>query len=169
MDGGEKGMKRFAITSVMFLMFSTAGAQASATDVYENGQAQIDLMRSALDDERKAIVANNIWLTREEHQAFWPVYHQYRVATNRVRDKLVRLMMKYVEMHKTHSITDKEALRILDESLRLQQELVRVKYAYVKKFRNALPARKVARFYQIDNRLDNLAMLKAAQHVPLIK
>jgi len=162
-------MKRVVIISVMFLVLSVAGAQASGTDVYDNRQAQIDLIRTALDDERKAIVANNIWLTREEQQAFWPVYHEYRMATNRVRDKLVKLMIRYVESYKARSITDKLALNMLDEQLRLQQELVRVKKSYVTKLRRALPARKVARFYQIDNRLDTMAILKAAQRIPLIE
>lgn len=160
-------MKQFAIISVMFLIFSAAGVQASATGADKDRQAQIDLMRSALDDERKAIVANNIWLTREEQQAFWPVYHEYRVATNRVKDRLVGLMMKYIELYKARSITDKEALNMLNEQLRLQQELVRVKKSYVSRLHKALPARKVARFYQIDNRLDNMSILKAVQHIPL--
>jgi len=162
-------MKFVMAIAVLFLGISSVAAQTSEPDSYETNQAKIELIRSALHVERKAIVANNMALSEAEQQAFWPAYHEYRVATNRVKDRLLKLIFEYADLHNTDSITDRKALKLLDDFLSLQHEMVRVKRSYLKQFKKALPAKKVARFYQIDHRLDTIDLLKLSQNIPLFE
>ncbi len=162
-------MKFVMTITAVLLGVSSVAAQASEPDSYEIHQAKIELIRSALHVERKAIVANNITLSEAEQQAFWPTYHEYRVATNRVKDRLLKLIFEYSDLYNTHSVTDRKALKLLDNFLLFQHEMVRVKRSYLKQFKKALPAKKVARFYQIDDRLDTIELLRMSQNVPLFE
>jgi hypothetical protein len=162
-------MKFVIAIAALFLGISSVAAQTSEPDSYEINQANIELIRSALHVERKAIIANNMTLSETEQQAFWPTYHEYRVATNRVKDRLLKLIFEYADLHNTDSITDRKALKLLDDFLSLQHEMVRLKRSYVKLFKKVLPAKKAARFYQIDHRLDTIDLLRMSQNTPLFE
>ncbi len=162
-------MKFVMTITAVLLGVSSVAAQANEPDSYETHQAKIELIRSALHVERKAIVANNIALSEAEQQVFWPTYHEYRVATNRVKGRLLKLIFEYADLYNTHSITDRKALKLLDNFLLFQHELIRVKRSYLKQFKKVLPAKKVARFYQIDDRLDTIDLLKMSQNIPLLE
>jgi hypothetical protein len=86
-----------------------------------------------------------------------------------VKDRLLKLIFEYADLHNTDSITDRKALKLLDDFLSLQYEMVRVKRSYLKQFKKALPAKKAARFYQIDHRLDTIDLLRISQNIPLFE
>ena len=71
-------MKFIAGIALLFLGLSSVSVQASESKADVTDQEKIELLRSALQVERKAIVARNINLSNEENRAFWPVYHEYR-------------------------------------------------------------------------------------------
>jgi len=97
------------------------------------------------------------------------VYHEYRVVTNQIEHKLTDLTTRYAHLHHLAHFSDKQASQLLDTFLSLQQQLLKVKQRYTKRFRQVIPARKVTRFYQLDHRMDILEMLKLANSIPLVE
>jgi len=91
------------------------------------------------------------------------------VVTSQTEHKLIDLMTRYINFHNSQHFSDKQASQLLDTFLSLQQQLLKVKWRYTKRFRQAIPARKVARFYQLDHRMDLLEMLKLANSIPLVE
>ena len=67
------------------------------------------------------------------------------------------------------NLSDAEALNMLKEKMRIEGDELKFKQAYVAKFMQVLPARKVVRFYQAEHRFDTAANSELYRNVPLIR
>ena len=70
---------------------------------------------------------------------------------------------------KYEAMSDEDASNMLDEVLKIEEQRNDVKTKWLGKMRKSIPATTVARFYQIDNKIDTLLRLDAAASVPLIE
>jgi polyhydroxyalkanoate synthesis regulator phasin len=155
-------MKNFAGTlaalALSLLLVAPASAQSTAS---------IELTRAEIQKSRQAIIARAMVLTEEESLAFWPAYRDYRLDVARLGDRLVRVLDELVKSGAT--LTDEQATRLLDESLDIQAKQVAVRQKHVKAFRKVLPPAKVARFFQLENKLDAVVNYELAQAIPLAR
>ena len=131
------------------------------------GKQELEYTRKLIQDNRRAIVSFDLGLTDEEEKGFWPVYDSYEKAMLKVNDDLVDLITKYAEAQKSGKLTDKQAVNITIRYLKIKQERIKVKNAFIKKFNQVLPGKKVIRFYQVDHRLDIIDNIEIADAVPL--
>jgi hypothetical protein len=127
----------------------------------------IQLTRVAINAERQALVTRAMDLTPEEMQGFWPLYRQYRLEAIKVGDRIVALMTTYADNYETltHGVADK----LLTEFVSIEKERARLKAKYLPKFKKVLPPRKVARFYQIENKMDIAILAEMAENIPLAR
>jgi len=128
---------------------------------------EIALTRAAIQTRRQAIVTAAMDLTAPESQAFWPIYRDYRTDMAKVDDRLVNLIIVYAGNYQ--SLNDDMATKLLKEYLDIERDRVTVKNQYVPRFLGALPAVKVARFYQVDNKLDKKIQAELAAEIPLAR
>ena len=105
-------------------------------------------------------------LTGEESQTFWPLYHEYRAAMRKVDDRSVGLINSYAESFDT--MTDEIAETMLKEFMSIRQAELDVTRKYLKRFQKILPAHKVARFFQLENKLDSVIDFELASEIPLV-
>jgi hypothetical protein len=167
------------IAGIAFMVLGTgivgvAFAQPSApADSNQDGSigadmlADIELTRAAIQVRRQALVTAIMDLEAKEADAFWPLYREYRLAMAKVNDRFVKLVVAYLQ--KYDELTDADAGRMLNESLGIDRARNEVKKKYVSRFREALPARKVARFFQADNKLDAIINADLARVIPLAR
>jgi Spy/CpxP family protein refolding chaperone len=127
----------------------------------------IRLTRLQINNERQALVTRGMDLTPSEMQHFWPLYRQYRSETMKVGDRIVALITTYADNYQ--NMTDKVADKLLTEYVSIEQERARLKAHYLPKFKKVLPPKKVARFYQIENKLDTAILAEVAQEIPLTR
>ena len=127
----------------------------------------VELIRSVVQTERKAVVANNMQLTEAESEAFWPVYNEYEQAMRKVNTKRVEVLRRLAAEYET--LTDEQAEDLLKESFEFQKERVKVRQSFRKKFAKVLTGRRVARFYQIDGKIDSIIDFDIARSVPLVR
>lgn len=80
-------------------------------------------------------------------------------------DRYVALLTGYAE--KYGSLTDPDAEAMLKEFFAIQNEKQKTQAKYVNRFKKVLPATLVARFYQIENKLDAIVNYDLAGEVPL--
>ena len=66
-------------------------------------------------------------------------------------------------------LSDGQANDLLDEYLKWQQETIQTQYAYLKKFRQILTPKQVARLFQLENKMDAVVRYDLAAKVPLIR
>ena len=128
---------------------------------------EIELTRAGIQARRQAIVTAAMDLSPTESQAFWPLYRDYRTDMARVDDRLVNLIIVYANNY--DSLTDDMAGTLLTDYLDIEKARLDVKSRYVPRFQSVLPARKVARFFQIDNKLDKRIQAELAADIPLTR
>jgi hypothetical protein len=145
----------------------TPAPTAAPTKDDDDFTAETALTRAAIQVRRQALVTAAMDLDGKEAEAFWPLYRDYRNEMAKVGDRLVRLINDYADAYDT--ITDEQAGKMLDEYLSIQRATNEVKAAWVPRFRQIMPARKVARFFQVDNKLDAVVNSQLAAGIPLVK
>ena len=141
--------------------------QASEPQLQAEAMEEIQLSRELIGVERQALVTKAMDLTPEEMQRFWPLYREYRVEMGKVGDRLVTLIAAYADNYE--SLTDETADKLLSEFVAIEKERARLKAKYLPRFKKVMPARKVARFYQLENKLDVTILAELAQEIPLAR
>ncbi len=60
-------------------------------------------------------------------------------------------------------------MKLVDDYLAIEADRVKVRRSYVEEFAKSLPGRKVARFYQIENKIDAVMRYDLASTIPVIE
>ena len=123
--------------------------------------------RAEIQANRQAVVGEALPLTEEEAKVFWPMFREYRGEMAKVGDRFVELVLNYAKNLDT--MTDAQAAAMLDESLAIQKEELKIKQSWLPKFRKVLSPKSVMRFYQIESKLDTILRFEAAAQIPLVE
>ena len=116
--------------------------------------------------ERKAAVEQAMGLAPAESQAFWALYNEYEAERTRVNDRAVKVVTDYAAAYP--DVGDARAQALLAESFAADSDLLKLKKSYAKRFAKVLPPTRVARFFQIERKLDAVQNLSVAEQIPLI-
>lgn len=127
--------------------------------------AAIETQRQMTEAQRQQIVSQNLELTGEESADFWPLYREYRADVAKLNDRFVKLIVEFGENYET--LTDEQATRLSRDALKLDADRVKLKQRYFSRFARIIPGRKVARYMQIEVRLDTIMDLKTQSAIPL--
>lgn len=133
----------------------------------QQGAEDLELTRSVIRTERQEIIAASLSLDDHERSVFWPLYADYRAALDRAVDRRVTILTTLAEHFDT--LTDQEASDLLNESFTYQKEVLKVRSTYAKKMLKVLPGKTVARFFQIEYKLDAVIEYELSAEVPLVE
>jgi hypothetical protein len=117
--------------------------------------------------DKKLLVAANMDLTESEAKAFWPVYEKYQDELSLFRARTAKLIKDYAEVYK--EMTDEKAKALLDELMRIDALGPNLRQTYLPKFREILPDKKVARYFQIENKIQAVLYYELAVNIPLVQ
>ncbi|HEX6131538.1 MAG TPA: hypothetical protein VF044_07380 [Actinomycetota bacterium] len=152
---------RILIAVVALLALSPVpGRAGSAEDV------DLEILRDTIRANRRALVAVNLRLTDEEAERFWPIYGRYQAALTKVHDRLVEVIGEYTAGFA--DLSNEKALALVDDYLAVEAERVAVRRAYLDEIAEVLPGRTVARFYQIENKMDAVVRYDLAAAIPVM-
>jgi hypothetical protein len=96
--------------------------------------------------------------------AFWPVYKMYQADPARLDDERMQLVKSYADHWTT--LTDAEARNLVQKSLVLESRRADLRSKYFDRFNQVLPGLTIAKFFQLEHRLDLLTDLKIASELP---
>jgi hypothetical protein len=116
--------------------------------------------------DRREIVKGAMLLTPSEGLTFWPLYDAYREEMSKLGDRRVRLITDFAANR--NAMSEDEAARMTKEALSIDKDKISVREDYVKKMSKVLSARTVARFFQIDAKLDAIVNAQLAARIPLV-
>jgi len=150
-----------ACVMVLALTLGVTGATSAQV------RSEIELTRQQIQTERQALVAAAMELTDEQAAAFWPVYRDYRNELAPVGDRQVELILGYAE--RFGAVTDEYANQMLEDHLNIQSKKLEIQKMYVSRFLGVLSPMLVARFYQIENKLDAIVAFDLALSVPVLQ
>jgi hypothetical protein len=117
--------------------------------------------------DKKLLVSENMQLTGAEAKAFWPVYDQYQAELFLLRARTMKLINDYTAAYE--KMTNATAKKLLDESMAIETLRQKLNAVYLPKFRKVLPDVKVARYYQIENKINAALYYELAAKIPLVK
>jgi Spy/CpxP family protein refolding chaperone len=156
-------MKRARIwkmaTALLFVV--ATGAQAADT-----AQTEMDIVRESIRADKKALVATNLELTEAQAKAFWPVYDRYQKDLVDVQSRLFEVIQEYAAIG--DKLTDDEAKALIERYLKAEEDRAKVRRSYLAELSKAVPGRTVARFYQIENKIDAVVRYETAAAIPLV-
>jgi hypothetical protein len=137
-----------------------AAAQDKPAD---NMQIVLEKIRA----DKKLFVAENMELTEAEAKAFWPIYEQYQDELFLLRARVAKLIKDYAETYE--KMTNDTAKNLMDENMTIETLGLKLRQAYLLKFRKVLPEVKVVRYYQIENKINAALIYELARNIPLMK
>ena len=129
----------------------------------------MQILREKVRADKKLLVAVNMKLTEKEAEAFWPVYESYQKDLQKINQRIVKGIESYAADYRNKSLTDEKAKRLIDEFVSIERAEAKLKGSYVPKLDKVLPAKKVARYLQIENKIRALVKYDLAAQVPLVQ
>jgi hypothetical protein len=129
----------------------------------------MEIIHEKLKADKKLIVAKYMDLTESEAKNFWPVYEEYQNDLQKIHERMGSLLQSYAADYRSQSLTDEKAKKLLDEWLTLEQDDAKRRKSYVPKVLKVLPAKKSARYLQIENEYRILLNYDLAATVPLVQ
>ena len=141
-----------------------AGTPAIAQDKPADN---MEVLREKARADKKVLVAAALELTESEAKGFWPVYNSYQSDMVTHYNKVMKLLDEYEQAY--GSMTDQGATNLLKGYLALETAHVGLLNAYLPRFQKVLPPIKVARLYQVENKLRAVVNYDLARQIPLAK
>ena len=139
----------------------------AASDVVEN--PELENARALLQAGRADIIREDLRMTDAESEGFWPVYEKYHAEIMVIRDRHAVMVAGFLLSYREGIFTDEFAEELIDENFAIKRGLLKVQTKYVSKFRKVLPVGKVARCYQLENKMDAEVDAQLAFVIPLIE
>lgn len=169
-----RSLRRWSGCAVLIAVVAPLGATLMAQDTTHAGRtggaaparAEVELTRAEVQANRMAIVRDYMRLTDAQSEKFWPLYREYRGEAQKASDETIQFISSLA--NRTTPLSDAEASRALTLHLNRQEQMAKLNQAYAKRFLAVLPARKVARLFQLENKMDAIVAYELAGAVPLI-
>ena len=158
--------------SAGFAAAQTAAAKPAAKAPADPAQvrAEIDKAIEALRKDARAgksdILGKTMQLDATQAAAFWPIYKQYEAEAQVLGDERLGIIQDLAEHF--DSLDDAKAKALLDRQLALEDKKLALTKKYKDEMLKVLPAKTVARFFQVDSRLNKLVELTVASEIPLV-
>jgi hypothetical protein len=118
--------------------------------------------------DKKLVVAANMDLTEPEGKTFWPIYDDYQKDLQTINDRLVKMILAYADVYNKNALTDAGAKQLTNEALAIDRDELRLRNIYTAKIERFLPAKKVARYLQIENKIRAAIRYELAIGIPLV-
>ncbi len=160
-------MKQFLVMGV-FLGFCAGAVMAQSGGQQSNQGDEIAQGRAMVRAARDEIIRSELQLTEAEAAEFWPLYEEYRGETNQVMDRLGDLIADYIRRYDAADLTNEYADEMVRNHLQIKKDLLAIQERSLPLFGKVIPALKVARFYQLENKINADIDIQLALAIPLV-
>lgn len=152
-----------AVLVLSFLFVGQVHAQ-------EAEQMNMDILKEKVKADKKLLVATNMNLTDAEAKNFWPLYDGYQKELEQINQRLITTVKSYADAYNAGKgeISNDTAKKLLAEALAVEESEVKLRQSYSAKLGKVLPATKVARYLQIENKIRAIVKFELAAQIPLV-
>jgi hypothetical protein len=146
------------------------GALMAAVPAFSQpvSDTNMEILKEKLKADKKLLIAGNMDLTDSEAKQFWPIYDSYQKELDGINKQLGQTIKDYAEAFNKGTIPNDTAKKLLGEALSVEEQEVKLKRTYAEKLGKMLPATKVARYIQLENKIRSLIKFELAQQIPLV-
>lgn len=129
----------------------------------------MDSVRASIRADKRQLVAANLSLTTQQDATFWPVYDAYQAELAKLATRMGTAIQTYADAYNAKAVTDPVATKLTNDYIAIERDRVGLMQEYLPKFGAVLPATKVARYYQIENKLRAAVNYELADAIPLVQ
>jgi hypothetical protein len=140
------------------------GPLSRAQDQQPNIDTAIAMIRAGMDADRQTIISTAMDFGDKDAAAFWPIYRKYEYERSTLDDRRVAVIKEYAE--KYPNLTDADAKAMAERIFDSESAIASLKKKYFKEFNKVLPALTVAKFFQMDHRVDLVVDMKVESSLP---
>ncbi len=141
-----------------------AHAQSSSSGVPDG---YIALLRSDVQTEKVGIIRQNLTLTADQAEKFWPLQRSYENDLSKIGDERVNVIRDYAK--NWDSMTDSTAKDLGNKILEYQEKRVDLRKKYFDRISKEVSPIVSAKFFQIEVLLEEFIDLEISSALPLIK
>ena len=152
-------MKAIRISIVVLVALLSVPVLAQDTNM--------EILKQKVRADKKLVVAANMNLTEAEGKTFWPIYDSYQKELQAINDRLAKTVVAYADAYNNKTLTDASAKQLIDEAIAIEEAEAKLRRTYLPRFSAGLPAVKVARYYQIENKIRAALRYDLATGIPL--
>lgn len=157
-------MKRLLAALLLFILAPAMGAAQAENKPADAVDMQV--LQKAMQGDKRAYVASMISLTPQEAKKFWPLYDAYQRDLDASNRRRVIVVERLIGMERPPS--DLYAKTLSAELLAADDMELKARKTLQSRLMKALPARKAARYLQLESKMRALNAYNIAVHIPLV-
>jgi len=158
----------FAAVTVLALIFAVV-APAAAQAPPAGSTTNMEILVAKLKADKKLLVAQTVGLTDAEGKAFWPVYDACQAELEGINKRLKSGIEGYAKDYNAGTMTDAKAGAMLTEMFAIDEALLTSKKACAAKLNGVIPATKIARYVQVENKIRAQINYDLAAAIPFVQ
>lgn len=153
-------MKKLATVLVLLVVVLVAPADAQISD-------KTVLTYQVVTEDYDDLVKEAMDLTDEQWAAFEPVFNDYKAVMHPVFEKRILLIKEFVK--RKGVLTEDEAQKALAVILDIERDEWLTQRDFQDEFLQVIPATRVLRFWQIENRMTLILLSNVAKDLPMTR
>ena len=127
---------------------------------------ELQMMRHDLRQQKQKLIAENLPMTESEAVKFWAVYKKYSDELKAINDEKFAMLHGYSQNWR--SMSNDDSLIFMRRWLEIDEKVIQLRSKYLLPVRDALPGKKAATFFQLDERISMMIDLEFASQLPLL-
>ena len=150
------------VVAMTLVLMPVAGAQDKTGDVTD-----MQALGAAVKSDKRALVASTLQLTDAEAKKFWPAYDAYRRSVDRANRERNLVLESLIGSNKP--ISDLYAKSLASQLVAADDAEIKARRTLYNRLMKALPAKKAARYLQLESKIRALQAYEIAVAFPLVK
>ncbi len=155
------------VTSAFTQNTGTNQDTTATSDRELNLRAYTELLRADVAARRVAIITEIMQFNDSEAATFWPLFRDYDYELSKFRDVRVQLITDYIKNY--DEITNEKADELMSAALALEAQRAELKKKHFDIMKKALSARTAARFFQVENQMQQVVDLQISANLPALQ
>lgn len=166
-----RSLPRVCLAAVLCLLstVSVAEDQAAGAPSSRATETAMQAMEAELRVGKRALVGEQLQLTAQEADAFWPLYDAYQSALTDFNQRRLAIILKYAEVYNAGTLQDAAALDLSRQALRLERDEAAHMERAFREISKILPGVKAARYLQVEAKIRALVRYEQAAQIPFAR
>jgi hypothetical protein len=126
-----------------------------------------DLKKQIILDQKRLNIMENMLLSDEEANSFWPIYSQFQEQLFQLDLKRTNVLSYYVSNY--NSLSDEQAIEIMNNMFDLADNRQYIMKKMTVELEEVLPAKKIFRYLQVEKNIAAIEQYNLVQKIPLLQ
>lgn len=127
----------------------------------------MEIVRSTIKTEKKALIAEVMEFTDEESLAFWPVYNEFDEKLYKINTGYYTIVKEFADNFENMSA--EKATDIINKAGKYSMDKEKLKSKYNKKILKVISPQKTLRFMQASGKIEVMIDAQLAAEIPLLE